>query len=123
MFDRRLSIKEFYVRFDDNNTGRLGATSIAKIIKSVMASASSTEIKQLTKEFVSVFDIDSDGFISMAEFQRAMELGEPELPMLEENWDVIDMRTDYESQGRGLSSRCMDRLRAEHEMLNKVGFR
>ena len=118
MFDRHLLIEEFYARFDDNNTLRLGGAALAKLIKGVMPAVSPAEIKKLAAEFIAVFDVDCDGFISPSEFKRAMEIGEPELPQLEEHWDIIDIRG--KDQGRGCISHSLDRLQSEHAVLRKV---
>ena len=74
----------------------------------------------LVKEFIKVFDMDCDGSISLPEWERAMEEGQPRLPELAGDWGTIDMRTDFKDQGKTLNSNTIERLQAEHSLLRKV---
>jgi Ca2+-binding EF-hand superfamily protein len=120
MFDKRLTIREFFSRFDDHNTQKLNKKAIATVVRVVMKSAAQKEAAMLVKEFVKVFDMDCDGFVSLSEFERAMAEGEPNLPQLESDWGAIDVRTDFENEGRSLTSNTIKRLKAEHAILRKV---
>lgn len=120
MFDKRLTTKEFFVRFDDQNIQKLGKKAIATIIRVVMKAASPAESSVLVKEFIKVFDMDCDGSISIPEWERAMEEGQPRLPELADDWGTIDMRTDFKDQGKSLNTNTIERLQAEHAVLRKV---
>jgi Ca2+-binding EF-hand superfamily protein len=108
MFDRKLGPSEFYCRFDSRRQQRLGKRDIATIINVVMKSASAAETRRLANEFMQLFDEDCDGFISEAEFVGAM------------TWAAIDLHTDCADDGRGLLSRSLTCLTAEHCMLRHV---
>lgn len=120
MYDKRLTIREFFSRFDDHNMLKLSKKAIATIVRVVMKAVSQPEAAMLVKEFVKVFDMDTDGFISYAEFQQAMAEGEPNQPQLEADWGAIDIRTDFENQGGSLTSNTLQRLKGEHSILRKV---
>ena len=120
MYDKRLTIREFFSRFDDHNMVKLSKKAIATIVRVVMKAVSQAEAAMLVNEFVKVFDMDTDGFISYAEFQQAMAEGEPNQPHLEADWGAIDIRTDFENQGRSLTSNTLGRLKGEHSILRKV---
>jgi Ca2+-binding EF-hand superfamily protein len=123
MFDKRLSISEFYQRFDDHSTQRLGKQQLQKMIRVVMKGASGAEVAHLVREFVKVFDVDCDGHISPKEWEHAVAEGEPALPQLEDGWGAIDTRTDFQDQGQTLTSNTIRRMRSEHAMLRKVPCR
>lgn len=120
MYDKRLTIREFFSRFDDHNMLKLGKKAIATIVRVVMKAVSQAEAAMLVKEFVKVFDMDTDGFISYGEFQQAMAEGEPNQPHLEADWGAIDIRTDFDTEGRSLTSNTLGRLKGEHAILRKV---
>jgi Ca2+-binding EF-hand superfamily protein len=120
MYDKRLTIREFFARFDDHHMLKLSKKMIATIVRVVMKSASQAEAAKLVKEFVKVFDMDTDGFISYGEFCRAMAEGEPNQPNLEADWGAIDIRTDFDNQGGSLTSNTLRRLKGEHSVLRKV---
>ena len=88
-----------------------------------MKAASQSEAASLVKEFVKVFDMDTDGFISYEEFHKAMAEGEPNLPRLEADWGAIDVRTDFDNEGGTLTSNTLRRLKGEHSILRKVWSR
>jgi Ca2+-binding EF-hand superfamily protein len=119
MYDKRLSCREFYSRFDENSAERVGKRGIATMIRVVMKAASKAETTRLASEFMQVFDHDCDGAISPAEFEHAMQQGEPLLPMLDDIWAAIDMRQDF-TEGQVLTSNSLARLSSEHAVLREA---
>ena len=121
MFDKGLTAAAFFRRFDTSGLQRLSKRQLATVLHVVMKSATSAEARQMVNEFVRLFDVDGDGLVSQAEFVRAMELGEPQLPALEDAWGPMDTRTDFGSgASHPLSGRALERLAGEHAVLRRV---